>query len=90
MQTANINQEIRSFLAASFLAGNVERLRDDGLLLGDVIDSTGVLELVNFLQERFEITVEDDDVNPETLASVNSLVAYVSKKVSAQLDQDRA
>jgi len=82
MQTTDINQEIRSFLVASFLAGNAERLRDDGALLGELIDSTGVLELVNFLQEHFAITVDDDDVNPENLASVNSLVAYVSNKLA--------
>ena len=82
MQTTQINQEIRSFLLESFLSGHAERLRDDGTLLGEVIDSTGVLELVNFLQERFAITVDDDDVNPENLASVNSLVVFVSNKVA--------
>jgi len=83
MQTTDINQEIRAFIVASFLSGNGERLRDDDLLLGEVIDSTGVLELVNFIQERFAMTVDDEDVNPENLASVNSLVSYVAKKMAA-------
>jgi len=56
MQTTDIKQENRSFLVASFLARHGERLRDDGSLLGEVIDLTGVLEWVNFLQERFPIT----------------------------------
>jgi len=83
MQTTDINQEIRSFLVASFLSGNAERLRDDDTLLGEVIDSTGVLELVGFIQEHFGISVDDEDVNPENLASVNSLVSYVSRKMAA-------
>jgi len=83
MLITDINHQIRSFLVASFLSGNAERLRDDETLLGEVIDSTGVLELVGFLQERFGITVDDEDVNQQNLASVNSLVSYVSRKMAA-------
>jgi acyl carrier protein len=84
IQTGNINQEIRSFIINSFLSGQTDRLQDHGALLGDVIDSTGVLELVNFLQERFAITVEDEEVNPENLSSVNNLVAYVERKLNGR------
>lgn len=82
MQPADVSREIRGFLISSFLSGRAEKLRDDGTLLGEVIDSTGVLELVSFLQERFAITVDDDDVNQDNLGSVNSLVAYVTRKLN--------
>jgi acyl carrier protein len=49
--------------------------------LGKVIDSTGVIELVTFLQERFSIVVEDDEIVPENLGSVQNIVGYVTKKV---------
>jgi len=81
MQKADIELEIRSFLVAHFLAGRAEKLRDDGSLLGDVIDSTGVLDLVMYLQDRFAIVVEDDEVVPGNLDSVNNLVAYIAGKL---------
>jgi len=85
MQTADIEREIRSFLVEHFLSGRGEKLRDDGLLLGDLIDSAGTLELVAYLQEHFAITVEDDEVVPGNLDTVNNLVAYVSRKLGARV-----
>jgi acyl carrier protein len=82
MQTTEIDREIRRFLVTNYLSGQAERLRDDGSLLGDVIDSTGVIELVNHIQERFAITVEDEDVIPDNFDSVNNLVAFVARKLS--------
>jgi acyl carrier protein len=79
--TVDIEQEIRNFLVKQFLEGRAEKLRDDGSLLGDVIDSVGVLELVTYLQERFAINVEDEDVVPSNLDSVHNLVAYVARKL---------
>jgi len=55
-------------------------LRDSDSLLGNVIDSTGALELVAFLQERFGINVDDEDVIPDNFDSVKSVVRYVVKK----------
>jgi acyl carrier protein len=80
MQTTDIEQQIRGFLVENFLFGRSEALRDDAQLLGDVIDSTGVIELVVFVQERFAITVEDEEVTAENLGSVNQGAAFVAKK----------
>ena len=84
MQTAEIEQEIRAFLVDNFLPGRAERLRESDPLLGNVIDSGGVLELVMFLQDRFSITVEDDEVNTENLDSVKNAVAFVERKLRAK------
>lgn len=82
MQTIEIEREIRSFLVDTFLFGNAEALRDDTALLGGVIDSTGAVELVMFLQNHFSITVEDDEVAvPENFDSVKSVVSFVEKKL---------
>jgi acyl carrier protein len=85
MQTADIEREIRGFLIQHFLSGRDEKLHDDGSLLGDLIDSAGTLELIAYLQEHFAITVEDDEVVPGNLDTVNSLVAYVSRKLGARV-----
>ena len=81
--TSNIGRDVRDFVIQHFLAGNASKLRADGSLLGDVIDSMGVLNLVAYLQEHFGITVEDDEVIPSNLDTIDNLVAYVSKKLGA-------
>jgi acyl carrier protein len=81
MQATDIEHEIRSFLVDNFLFGRNEKLRDDEPLLGNVVDSTGVVELVVFLQERFDITVEDEEVTTENLGSVQNAVAFIERKL---------
>jgi acyl carrier protein len=83
IQTTEIEREIRNFVVEHFLSGHAEKLRDDGSLLGDVIDSMGVLDLVAFLQDRFKITVEDEEVVPGNLDTVKNLAAYVARKLGA-------
>jgi len=81
MQTGVIGSEIRDFVITNFLFGKADGLSDDeSLLENGVIDSTGVLELVSFLQERFDIRIEDDEIIPANLDSVDNLVHYVSRK----------
>jgi acyl carrier protein len=84
MQTTEIDQEIRAFLTDNFLFGRSEALQDDAPLLGNVIDSTGVIELVVFIQERFTITVEDEEVTTDNLGTVRNAVAFVERKLRAK------
>lgn len=84
VQTQDIEREVRGFLIENFLCGRADALRDDGSLLGNVIDSLGVLSLVTFLQDRFQITVEDEDVIPGNLDTVNDVVAFVARKLQAR------
>lgn len=81
MQTTNIEQELRSFLTENFLFGRSEALNDDAPLLGNVIDSTGVIELIVFVQERFAIAVDDGEVTTDNLGSVRNVVAFIEKKL---------
>ena len=84
MQTIDIEREIRSFLVDNFLFGRTEEWRDHVSLLGNVIDSTGAIELVTFLQDRFAITVEDDEVVPENFDTLENVVAYVKRKLRSK------
>jgi acyl carrier protein len=84
MNTTDIDRDIRTFLVDNFLSGRAEALRDGEPLQGNVIDSTGALELVAYLQNHFGITVEDDEVIPENLDSVNNITAYVAKKLDSK------
>ncbi|MGA9352252.1 MAG: acyl carrier protein [Terriglobales bacterium] len=81
MQTTEIEQEIHSFLVEKFLFGRKESLSGDVPLLGNVIDSQGVIDLIVFVQERFDILVEDEEVTTENFATLNSTVAFIESKL---------
>lgn len=84
MQTADIETYISNFLAENFLYGRKEAIHSEQPLLGNVIDSTGVMELVMFLQERFGITVDDEEVNTDNLNSVKQTAAFVQQKIQSR------
>jgi acyl carrier protein len=81
MQATEIEQEIRFFLTEKFLFGRSEALSDDAPLLGNVIDSQGVIELIVFVQERFTVAVEDEEVTTDNFATVKSTVAFIENKL---------
>ena len=84
MHTVEIGSEIRDFVVTNFLFGKGDELRDDeSLLENGVIDSTGVLELVSYLQERFDMRIEDDEIVPANLDSIRNLVQFVSRKTGS-------
>jgi acyl carrier protein len=77
-----MQQQIRQFILTSFLfTDDVSALKnEDSLLERGIMDSTGVLELVAFLETEFGIKVDDDELVPENLDSVNQIVAFVGRK----------
>ncbi len=76
---------VRKFIADNFMyREGVKTLGDDDSLLDKgLIDSTGVLELVFFLEKNFSIKVNDEEVLPENLDSVNRIAKFVQKKLNA-------
>lgn len=78
----NIKADVRTFIIDNFMMGiNPEELGDkDSLLDKGIIDSTGVLELVGFLEETFRIQIDDEELIPENLDSVEKITAYVNRK----------
>lgn len=83
MHTPDIEREVRIFVVTNFLFGQPLELRaEDSLLGAGVIDSTGVLELVDFLEEQYAIKVEDEEVIPGNLDSVKNIATYVARKIS--------
>jgi len=81
-----IAQNVREFIVANFLFGqDGEGLAEDqSLLESGIIDSTGVLELVAFLEQRFGISVADRELLPENLDSVGNAARFVSRKLAGQ------
>lgn len=79
----SVKSQIREFIVENFMFGSDEGLEDDTSFLDEgIIDSTGILELVDFLEEEFAIEIEDDDLVPENLDSLNNLDRYLNQKIS--------
>jgi len=77
-------KEVRKFIVENFLFGDGEALRDDTSFMEEgIIDSTGVLELVFFLEEKLGITVEDHELVPENMDNLQSIAAFVDRKKKA-------
>jgi acyl carrier protein len=78
-------QELRTFIVNNFMFGqNADSLADDqSFLETGVIDSTGVLELIAFLEQQYAIKVEDHEVVPANLDSIGQLDAFLARKRAA-------
>jgi acyl carrier protein len=81
MTETDLATRIRSFIIENFLFGDDDNLKDDASFLDEgIVDSTGILELVAFLEEDFGIRVEDEELIPENLDSINNVVNYLGRK----------
>ncbi|MBW8041243.1 MAG: acyl carrier protein [Planctomycetes bacterium] len=82
----NCVDTVRHFVIENFLFGDGESLKEDtSFLEKGIIDSTGVLELVFFLEETYTITIEDDELIPENLDNLQSIVRFVDQKVDGSI-----
>jgi acyl carrier protein len=76
-------QAIKEFIVENFLFGEGNGLKDETSFLEEgIIDSTGILELVTFLEDEFSITVEDEELIPENLDSIGNVAAYLGRKIA--------
>ncbi|MDY6793062.1 MAG: acyl carrier protein [Thermodesulfobacteriota bacterium] len=77
-------EKIKTFIVENFLFGSEDGLKDETSFLEEgIIDSTGILELVTFLEEEFSIAVEDEELVPENLDSINNVTAFLERKIAA-------
>ena len=79
----DVSATIRQFIIDNFLFEDTDTLREDtSFLETGVLDSTGVLEMVSFIEESFGITVADEDLIPENLDSIGGVGRYIERKRS--------
>ena len=78
-------QQIHAYIVENFLLGQNDGFGDEESLLGaGIVDSTGVLEIVGFLEKTFRIELQDEDMVPENLDSIRNLASFVDRKLAAQ------
>ena len=82
---AAVLDRTRAYIIENFLymRRDVQLAPEDSLLGGGIMDSMGVMELVQFLEERFGVTVEDEEITEENLGSVSSIVRFAMSKQPA-------
>lgn len=86
METAVLKDTLREFIFENFLVGLRKNELDDtdSFLEKGIIDSTGVLELVAFVEQAFGFEVEDEELLPDNFDSLNKLQAYIEQKSAGQ------
>lgn len=81
----DLRDHVRGYIVENFLFGDGDVLTGDSVSLLDegIIDSVGVMELVAFLEQEHGLSIDDDELIPENLDSVDNLVAFVTRKRTA-------
>ena len=81
----NIEENIRTFVIENFIIDeNPDQLENDqSFLESGIIDSTGILELVSFIEEHYSAKIEDEELIPDNLDSVNNVVKFINKKLNS-------
>lgn len=76
-----IKEEVRNYLKEASLS-NSEDIKDDTLIFDSgILDSMGLLFLIEFLNEKFEVSIEDEELLPENFETVNSITEFVQRKL---------
>jgi len=81
--TADVAADVRGYIVERFLfgQGGDSLSNSDSFLESGIVDSTGVLELVMFLEQRFAIKVKDEELVPDNLDSIDKVAAFVGRKL---------
>lgn len=76
--------KIRNYILENYLFTDDQSALDsnDSFLDKGILDSTGILEVIYFLEEEFRIKIEDDEMVPENLDSVNNIANFIQRKAS--------
>ena len=86
-----IRTELTEFIVKNYLFGDIARMPgdDDSFVEEGIIDSTGILELIEFLESRFGVEVSESEMVPENLGSVSKLTKFIRSKRALSLDPPR-
>jgi acyl carrier protein len=86
VQTQDLIGTVRDFICSTMLVGLSDQTiePDESLVQRGVVDSTGVLELVEFLQQRFGVQIADDEITTDNLDTLESIAAFLRRKLAVR------
>lgn len=78
----SVEARIRNYILENYLFTDDQGMlgSDDSFLQKNILDSTGMLEVIYFLEDEFGIKVQDEEMVPENLDSVNRITAFLARK----------
>jgi len=78
----DIYKEIKDFIVETFLFGSDEESfgDTDSFMEKGIIDSTGILELTSFVEEKYGVTIKDEEMIPDNLDSLSNIVNFIARK----------
>ncbi|HEY5512843.1 MAG TPA: acyl carrier protein [Geomonas sp.] len=80
----SLQEDIRTFIVDNFLFGEDGGLKDDSSFLAEgIVDSTGIMQLVSYIQEQHLIFVEDEELIPDNLDSIKKVTSFIEAKKMA-------
>lgn len=84
-QCMSTEQQVRDYILENYLFTDDQSALNNGdsFLETGILDSTGILEVIHFIEEDFGISVEDEEMVPENLDSVERIVAFIGRKQAA-------
>ena len=82
---SSVRDRVRQFILANFYVADAGALGDDDSLMAEgIVDSTGMLDVILFLEEEMKIHIEDTEMIPDNLDSIARIDAFVGKKQAAR------
>ena len=91
MTRQEIKTGLRKFIKENFLYDNGRELTDDESFLNSgILDSTGIIELITYLEDTYGVKFEDEELIAENFDSVERVARFMEQKVSSQVDQEHA
>lgn len=83
----NAKNTVRRFVSENFYIADPNALADDTSLLDrGIVDSTGILEIVSFLESTFDIQIDDSELIPENLDTINGIINFLARKRSQAMN----
>ncbi|MCK4573108.1 MAG: acyl carrier protein [candidate division Zixibacteria bacterium] len=84
MDKETVRQDIRGFIEETFLFGeDTDKLNDsDSFMQNGIVDSTGILEVTSYVEEKYDISIENDEMVPANLDSIENLSNFISRKAN--------
>lgn len=80
-----MQENVRAFIVDSFLFGEDAGLQDDSSFISEgFLDSTGIMQLVAFLEETYSVRIKDEELIPENLDSINKVTAFIARRGSSE------
>jgi len=78
--------DVKEFIIENFLFGDEEQIElETDFFEKGIIDSTGVIELVSFMEETFEISIDDEELIPENLSSLKNIKIFLAQKLNQKV-----